>query len=422
MKLRIIIFSLFVPIFLWSQQITLEQCYSYGYYNHPSYDNLRVLLKIGEVEAENTSVNMLPQATLKANVSWQSDVTEVDLPIPGVNMPSIAHDWYKLYIDVTQTIYDGGVNRKLKQAAEAKTKTELHKQEVNLYAVKGGVNVAFFAALNLQKQNAVLNLKMEVLEKQIQMFSSAVKNGMLNQNELNNLLAEKVLLQQQLIELESAQKTALDNLSHITGIPISNNSQLVLPVEPKSDSISLIISRPELDLIDAQKEQLNTQSELLQKARKPKVYGYGQAGYGRPGLNMFNDAFDDWYVVGVGMQWKIYDWKETARKRELLVLQNEIIDNSKDNFLYQLNMLTQTKLNEIEKLKRIIKSDEELLRLRESVAENSASQLQNGLITSSEYIRNLNSFVSSQHMSQSHKIQLLKAQYEFKTLMGTELN
>lgn len=422
MKLRIIIFSLFVPIFLWSQQITLEQCYSYGYYNHPSYDNLRVLLKIGEVEAENTSVNMLPQATLKANVSWQSDVTEVDLPIPGVNLPSIAHDWYKLYIDVTQTIYDGGVNRKLKQAAEAKTKTELHKQEVNLYAVKGGVNVAFFAALNLQKQNAVLNLKMEVLEKQIQMFSSAVKNGMLNQNELNNLLAEKVLLQQQLIELESAQKTALDNLSHITGIPISNNSQLVLPVEPKSDSISLIISRPELDLIDAQKEQLNTQSELLQKARKPKVYGYGQAGYGRPGLNMFNDAFDDWYVVGVGMQWKIYDWKETARKRELLVLQNEIIDNSKDNFLYQLNMLTQTKLNEIEKLKRIIKSDEELLRLRESVAENSASQLQNGLITSSEYIRNLNSFVSSQHMSQSHKIQLLKAQYEFKTLMGTELN
>ncbi|MFC0876653.1 TolC family protein [Saccharicrinis sp. FJH2] len=417
---RIFLIFLFVPAALLGQQVTLQQCYSDGYYHHPSYDNMRLLLKIGELEKENSGVSNLPQATLKANVSWQSDVTSVNLQIPGVTIPKLAQDWYKLYIDVTQTIYDGGLSKSKKAVADAKTEADVQQQEVNLYAVKGNVNLAYFSALNLQNQIKILNLKKQVLQDQSKVVESAVKNGAVNSNEQNNLKAEMVLLNQQIIELESLHKASLDNLSLITGKTFNDKTELVLPADPVADSTSIPVNRPELDLIEAQKEQLDNQSDLLQNTRKPRIYGYGQAGYGRPGLNMFNDNFADWYIVGVGLQWKIYDWKETSRKKEQIELQKEIADNQKESFLYQLDLLTRSKWNEIEKLNRIIATDEELVTLRKDVADNSASQLKNGVIKSADYIRDLNNYFVAQLTNENHQVALLKAKYEYITLTGTE--
>ncbi|MFB6342863.1 TolC family protein [Saccharicrinis sp. FJH62] len=417
---RIFLIFLFVPAALLGQQVTLQQCYSDGYYHHPSYDNMRLLLKIGELENENSGVSNLPQATLKANASWQSDVTSVNLQIPGVTIPKLAQDWYKLYIDVTQTIYDGGLAKSKKAVADAKTEADVQQQEVNLYAVKGNVNLAYFSALNLQNQIKILNLKKQVLQDQSKVVESAVKNGAVNSNEQNNLKAEMVLLNQQIIELESLHKASLDNLSLITGKTFNDKTELVLPANPVADSTSIPVNRPELDLIEAQKEQLDNQSDLLQNTRKPRIYGYGQAGYGRPGLNMFNDNFADWYIVGVGLQWKIYDWKETSRKKEQIELQKEIADNQKESFLYQLDLLTRSKWNEIEKLNRIIATDEELVTLRKDVADNSASQLKNGVIKSADYIRDLNNYFVAQLTNENHQVALLKAKYEYITLTGTE--
>ena len=417
---RIYLIFLFLPVSLFGQQVTLEQCYHDGYYHHPSYDNMRILLKMGELEKENSGVTHLPQATLKANVSWQSDVTSVNLPIPGVTIPKLAQDWYKLYIDVTQTIYDGGIAKSRKALADAKTQADIQQQEVNLYAVKGSVNLAYFSALNLQNQVKILSLKMQVLQDQIKVVASAVKNGAVNSNELNNLKAEMVVLKQQIIELESLHKASLDNLSLITGKEFNENTELTLPADLLTDSTSLSVDRPELGLIEAQKGQLDSQSELLQNSRKPRVFGYGQAGYGRPGLNMFNDNFDDWYIVGLGLQWKIYDWKETSRKKEQIELQKEMADNQKESFLYQLDLLTRSKWNEIEKLNRIIASDEELLNLRKEVADNSASQLKNGVLKSADYIRDLNNYFVARLTNENHQVALLKAKYEYVTLTGTE--
>lgn len=416
---RIFWVLMFVPM-ITNGQISLEQCYRDAYINHPSYDNIRLFLEMGELEKQNSGVSNMPQATLKANVSWQSDVTSVDLPNAGIVLPELARDWYKLYIDVTQTIYDGGLSQSKKALATASMEKNVQQQKVNLYAVKGSVNLAYFSVLQIQKQTDMLKLKLQVLQDQITLVKSAVDNGAVNRNELNNIKAEWLVLNQQIIELESRRKSALDKLSLITGNNFSAQTTLLLPMDPFGDSSFLKVLRPELDLLDAQKEQLETQKELLKNGRKPKVFGYGQAGYGRPGLNMLNDSFDDWYVIGLGMQWKIYDWKETSRKKELLELQKEMTENQRDQFMYQLELLTSSKWHEIEKLKQIILSDDELLALRKELADNSASQFKNGVITSADYIRDLNNYYVAMLTKEQHQVTLIKARYEFLTLTGTD--
>lgn len=420
MKYNLIIFSLFVGVTANAQKLTIENCYSSATRHHPSFQTFNILEKMNELEKANAGVTLLPQATLKANVSWQSDVTSVDLPIPGVNLPELAHDWYKLYLDVTQTIYDGGLSKAQKKITEAGTQAKQQEQQVNLYAVKGSVNLAFFTTLHLQKQLEVLKLKAEVLAEQHRKVTSGVKHGVINESELQKLAAEQLMLEQLQIETQSALNTSRENLALLTGNNMVKNTELETPGNPFSDSISLIIGRPEIQLLTNQKVLLNTQDELLQKSRLPKIYGYGQAGYGRPGLNMFNDQFDDWYIVGVGMQWKIHDWKETSRKREILTLQKSIIDIQQETFLYQLELLTRSKWNEIMKYEQIIESDQKITALRKSIADNAAVELENGVITMAEYIIELNNFTSSLLTSEMHKTALLKAKYEYITLFGSK--
>jgi outer membrane protein TolC len=418
---RLLLIALFMSMGICSAQpLTLEQCYSDSYLNHPGYDNLRLMLGIGQLDEKNAAVSRLPQATISANSSWQSDVTRVNIALPGIgelDIPELTRDWYKLYIDVTQNLYDGGISKSRIEAARSKTKIDIQQQEVNLYAVRGNVNLAYFSLLSLQKQIRILELKREVLDDQINNARSALRNGMLTESDLNNLEAEKILLKQQLIEAESLYYSAIDQLSIFTGKKYEKDVQVTDPPDPYLES-SMNVNRPEINLFEYQKDQISVQDELLKKGRRPVIFGYGQAGYGRPGLNMFNNNFDDWYLVGIGMKWKITDWKETDRKRAGLVHQQDIIDNQKENFLYQLDQLITAKQNEMDKLNRILESDLELIKIRNSMVEKSSSKLRNGTLTAVDFLRDLNNSISAQIMFESHQVALLRAKYELLTLTG----
>jgi outer membrane protein TolC len=418
-RFKTISIALWLIISVQAQKLTIEECYNSAIQHHPSSRTFDILEKMNELEKANAGVTMLPQATLKANVSWQSDVTSVDLPIPGVNLPELAHDWYKLYLDVTQTIYDGGLSKAQKNTSNASMQVKLQEQQVNLYTVKGNVNLSYFTTLHLQKQIEVLKLKADVLAEQHKKVASGVNHGVIKESELDKLTAEQLMLDQQIIEVQSALNSSLDNLTLLTGSNLGKNIELAVPENPFPDSASMAIERPEIQLLAYQKELLDMHDELLQKSRRPKIYGYGQAGYGRPGLNMFNDQFDDWYIVGVGMQWKIHDWKETSRKREVLTLQKSMVDIQRETFLYQLELLTRSKWNEIMKYEQIINSDKKIISLRKSIAENAAVELENGVITTAEYINDLNNYTSSLLTGEMHQTALLKAKYEYITLNGS---
>ena len=51
--------------------------------------------------------------------------------------------------------------------------------------------------------------------------------------------------------------------------------------------------RPELELFNLQETQLETSKEVISKSNYPKLFGFAQAGYGNPGLNMLDNSFPE---------------------------------------------------------------------------------------------------------------------------------
>jgi outer membrane protein TolC len=236
--------------------------------------------------------------------------------------------------------------------------------------------------------------------------------------ELDQLLAELIKTEQQIIELKSNKETVLYALSIITGKTTEQLTTLKLPEELAITDLPL--KRPELDLFSKQNELLNANSEILQKQRTPKIFGFGQAGYGRPGLNMMSAEFDSYYLVGVGFSWNVLDWKTTNRQKQMIRLQQDIVQTKQESFVRNIDLATDQQTKQINQISELMKTDRELIAIRERITKTSASKLENGTITTADYIQDLNAETTAKLMLETRKIQLNEARIKMTNIRGNQ--
>ena len=409
---------LLLPVQLATAQnpVHLSDCQQWAREQHPLLRQNELYRQMSALKLENNQTNYLPQVELKAQAVYLSDVTHLPVELPGMAISSVSKDQYKAYLDVRQNIWDGGLTRANEILEKAQDETNRQNVEVELYQVREQVNSLFFTSFFVQQNLEILGKKQETLKTRKQQLESAVKNGMVLSADLDLILAELLKLKQQQTELQTSRETVLAALGILTGKD---------PVELKNLGIEMNdlpgdnqIFRPELDLFQKQTDLLSATSDLQSKKRNPKLFGFGQVGYGRPALNMLNDDFDSYYQVGVGVNWSIFDWKTTKRDREILTLQQELVKTRQQQFELNIRIALDGEQRKIDQLRQILESDQELIAIQERITKSSGSRLENGAITTSDYIKDLNAEVAARITFESHKIQLEAAKVNYRNIQG----
>ena len=417
-KLISTLFFTFAIFWSYGQELSLDSCQSMARKNHPLLRQAGLIDQISELRQQNIQVSNLPQFDLTARASWQSDVTKMALNIPGVKGPEpLSKDQYKAYLDIRQKLYDGGTSKKREEMEEADRLVSRQQNETELYKIKETVNALYFNALIIQENLRIIDLKKGTLDERIKTVSSAVSNGISLPNDLDQLRAEKLLTEQQETELKSARQTALALLEIVAGTKITEQTIFSEPMLSKIN-IGNDLNRPEVTLFTLQKSKLDKSEEVIANARKPYLYAFGQAGYGRPGLNMLDNNFADWYMVGAGLSWNIWDWHKTRRERSTMKLQKDIIATNLNNFSRSVKMLLNQEENNFQKFKNLITSDEQLVSIKDQISKRSAVALENGTITSADYIRDLNAALQARANLETRKVQLIQASVNYKTIKG----
>jgi len=417
-KLMFIVLLFPVHLLLAQGPVTLEQCQTWARENHPVLKQLELYQQILELKNENNATSYLPQVNLNGQATYQSAVTKIGLSLPNVKIPTVDKDQYKFYLDFKQTIWDGGLSKAKELINNVENAGNLQQAEVELYQVKEKVNQFFFTSFLIQENLKILDKKTETLSERRKLLESAVNNGMVLSSELDQLLAELIKTQQTVIELNSSKETVLYALSIMTGKTTEQLKTLVL-----SDGTLLLdkpLKRPEIDLFSKQNELLNANSEILQKQRNPKLFGFGQAGYGKPGLNMLNNQFDTYYLVGLGFSWNVMDWKTTKRQQQILKLQQDMVQTKQESFVRNIDLATDQQAKQINQISELMKSDQELIVIRERITKTSASKLENGTITMADYIQDLNAETTARLMLETRRIQQKEALIKLGNIRGNQ--
>jgi outer membrane protein TolC len=177
-------------------------------------------------------------------------------------------------------------------------------------------------------------------------------------------------------------------------------------------------NRPELMLFQNQLTQIDASSNLLKTKRIPKFFAFGQVGYGRPGLNFLNDEFDTYYLVGAKLSWNLFDWNQNKRERKILAIQKDRVVTQRDVFNERINIEIEKKRSEGKKYEKLIVSDNEIINLRKAIVETSSSKFDNGVITSTDYLNDLNAEKQARINRELHNVKLMKARADYIVIKG----
>jgi outer membrane protein TolC len=397
--------------------LTLQQCYMLALKNHPLSAQNALYEKASQLQGKILDENNLPQLNLNGQATYQNAVTELPIKIPGVSIPEIHKDQYKLTLDATQVIYDGGYNRN--QQMIEKNNLEINKQgtETDLFKLRERINQLYFNVLLAENSISILISNQEELDSRLKKIESGIKNGTVLPFNAAVLKAEILKVNQKQIEAEAQKKALISMLGVLTGTEISNETRFV---EPDMAIIpgQYLNLRPEFKLFDLQEHKIDALKSLTAVKWNPRFIAFGDVGYGRPGFNMFKEEADLFYIIGAKATWNFWNWHQTRQELQILDVNKEIIENQKKSFDLNTRAAIQQYLSDITKLNTLLESDDKIMVLRKEITTASASQMENGIITATEYLTEYNSEIQARLSKNLHQVQLLQAKAGYLAATG----
>jgi len=288
--------------------------------------------------------------------------------------------------------------------------------EVDLHQLKTRVNQFYFGILQLQENQRNLELHKATLLTRKSAVESAVEAGAMLPAEKKVIEVEILRIRQSEVEIEARRQALLDVLNILCGTNFPRDAVFLLPRPVLEEDQGL--HRPEFALFDLREAALEAGKEMIARNRMPVLYAFGQTGYGNPGYNMLSSEWDFYYMVGAGLKWNIWDWSTTRREKQKVEQQQAVLLNKRSTFNQEIRTMLVQERAKIEQYRQTRDLEEQMLRLREEITRSAATSLENGTITATDYITELNKESLVRISLSSHEILLNQAITNYLTIQG----
>lgn len=381
--------------------------------NYPLVKQYDLIEQSRDFSVSNASKGYLPHISLSGRVSFQSDVTQLPTAMPGIT--PMNKDQYQALLEINQTIWDGGAIESQKKIARATSETEMKKTTADLYAIRERVNQLFFGILLYEEQIKQTEILTDELNNNLKRVVAFVENGIALKSDVDAIKVEILKASQRMEELKMAERTYREMLGALTGIESVKSDSFKRPV---GDLISSENRRPELEYFKSQLNLIKSQESSIKATTMPRLNLFLQGGYGNPGLNMLKNEFSAYYIGGVRLVWNIGALYTRGNSLKRLEAGRESIMVQRETFLFNSSLAERQQLNEITKLNDLLKADDEIITLRESIKRSAEMRVQEGTMSVSDLIREINALNLARQERATHEIMHQMAIYSFKYLIN----
>jgi outer membrane protein TolC len=388
--------------------------------------NQRALLRAAtDLRLAVIAADRLPQLEINGQGTHQSDVTRPTFGIPGVTVPDFPKDRWQTTLDMEQRLYDGGEvarRRELEEARHAESQAAL---DVALYDLRSEVNSAFFSAFLLEKRSAEYDALVADLDARLAAVRARVEAGTALGRDAAEIEAERVRAGLQRDEARASRRASLAILGDLVGEPIDTTAVLVLPTgEPERTqpadlaTVAALRRRPEFDQFRHSRARLDREVAYTSAENRPRLFAFGQAGVGLPGLDQFRQSSDAFYQAGIRVEWRPWTWRSAGRKAAAYRLQQDVVATEEKALGRRLARAVVTDLEDIGRLKTALADDERIVALRTEVERQARAQYDEGAITTPDYVETRTDVLEARLTLERHRVELAQARSRYLTTLG----
>ena len=400
-------------------QTTLDECIGWAYDNYPQIKEMSLIEMTKGIDLKNAAYAWLPHLNISGKATWQSEVVEIPMDIPGMDI-NIPHDQYGLTAEFTQQIWDGGTSRSQKELAEAGAEVKKTQLETNLWSIRSRVQNVFLGIILIDKQLELNRLLRESLERSSEEVKSRMEAGVALPSDLDQVSVNILSCLQQRASLDADRKSYVKILGLLTGRDMTD-VELAVPkdaVNYVDDGARDFETRPEMAFYAAQLKQNEFQRRQLNTLISPKLNLSFQGGYGRPGMNMLSGDFSGYFVAGLKLQWNIGALYTRGLDKRRVNADAQKIDLTRKSFILNSSVEAEQKNNAILKARDVLEKDFEIIGLRQRIRASGENQYREGTIKMNDYLSMLDEEYKAKANESMHEVQLMMAVYDMKNTIG----
>ena len=404
---------------------SLDECRRLARKHYPEIRQYDLITQTEQYNLSNAAKAWIPQVTFSGQATYQSaaptypEAFSSMMQTNGIHMTGVQKDQYKVAVDVSQHIWDGGKSKADRALAKAEAEELRRKTDVSLYDIQSRVDNIYFGILLLDERKAQTEALIALLESNLARMRTYYKNGIAMQADVDILEAELLTARQTLGQVESSRSSYRRMLEIFIGQALTS-PQLERPVLKEAGSRTS--ARPELALFNAQTNKLEAQRKAIHASLMPRFSAFAQGYYGYPGLDMFKSMMSaDWTLnalVGLRMSWNIGAFYTKKNNLEKLNIAQKQIAVGRDIFLFNTEMQATQEDGEIARLHKALEDDTRIVELRQRVRKAAESQLANGVIDATDLLRKITDETTASLNRSTHEIELLQAIYKLKTTLN----
>lgn len=399
-----------------SRVISLEECQQQARDNYPlikRYD----LIKLSErYNIENVNRKYLPQIEVNGIASYQSSVVKLPFDLPDIDFPKKSKDQYKVMIDISQTIWDGGDIKAQRNIVNTKSELDRQNVEVDLYQIRERINQLYFGILSIDKQLEIVRLHEDNLNTSLDYVEALYKNGVAMASDIDVIRVEQLNIEQQKIELQAVRQSYLKVLSAFINVEIDEQTIFQMPYQ--EINLSQDIKRPEINLFQKQRSLFDTQAGVISAKNLPKISFFVQGGYGRPALNILSNDFDFFSIGGIKLSWNFGNLYTRKNEIRLIQTSKSMVDVEEEVFRFNTRNHATQVYREIEKYKDLMLKDDDIILLRQQIKEAGENKYKNGVYTINDLVKDINGKRQAHQTKAWHEIEYLSSIYKYKNIQG----
>lgn len=408
---------LFITHNIHAQSVTLSACLDATTKNTPLSKQTELYNQLSTIQQQSNLSGQLPVLNTNAQITYQSAVTELPIKVPGFSAPEIPKLQYKTTIDANQLIYGGKTIEFQNKLELLNRDLNLNNTEVEIYQLREKANQLYFNILLSKANEDVVKQTITDLQIRLEKAEAGVRNGTTMPATVQILKVEILKANQRVTEINATNKALIASLSILTGLPLNTSTIFEVP-ESMVQLGAYKNFRPEFRSFDIMLSRLQASEKLITARDRPKVYGFGTIGFGRPGLNMFKEETDFFYLSGIKLSWNIYNWHQSDRDRKSILVNTQIVENKKAAYDLAVQSSIQQIMNDIGKAEDLLKSDAEIIQLRELIKNTAAAQLENGTLSASDFVIEQLALEQALLLKNLHQIQRIQAAWLYKAALG----
>ncbi len=422
MRIRTITLIVFLlSSLLMNAEVTIEQCVEKAMTNYPAIKKYNLMAASNEIELSDINNSWLPRIGVYGQVTAQNIVPSFPRVLSdvfhnmGQEMKGMGKIQYKLGVDISQTIWDGGVSKANMEMSRAKEAVQRASLDVELYQIRQRVENLYFAILLTEEQIAQSSVTHKLLCDNLEKLRSMYRNGTAMQSDIDMVEAQALTVNQNIVQARSASDSYRRALELFIG-EILENKSLVMPVATMP--INNEPDRPELKLFERKLEYNEAGNRLANSSLMPRIGLFAQGYYGYPGFNYFqsmmNRDLSFNIIAGVKVAWNIdsfYTKRNTSRKTAVRAAE---IAADRDVFLFNNKIQSALQDEAIKGIRNMMQDDARIIALRTNVRKAAESQLTNGVIDVTALLSKISDENIALLTSKYHEIMLIQEIYKLK--------